>query len=159
MTSSSLVGERSAPDHARQSSARTNAAAVRTRMRQSPTASAFWRHASTTALVALFVLFAYAHLHDWQRTGEPSGLGLVVQEGLAALLFLVRRPSRGTSQAPFDWLMALGGSWLVLACRPSGHAVLGLNGLYTALQLGGVVLVVLSLGTLGRSFGIVAADR
>src|SRR5207253_1023856 len=104
-----------------------------------------WELLSTSALVALFVVFAVAHLRHWQKTGEPTGLGLVFQEGLAAALFLVRRTPRRTSLQPFDWLMALGGSWLVLACRPAGPAAFGLSGVYSAVQLAGVALTVIAL--------------
>lgn len=118
-----------------------------------------WNIASTVALAALVLTFALAHFARWQSSGELIGLGLVVEEVLVAVLFLLRRSSVRTSRSPLDWLVAAGGSWLILTVRPAGHAFLGLQGLYLALQLIGLAGVVASLTTLGRSFGIVAADR
>jgi len=118
-----------------------------------------WNLASTILFVSLFVLFAFVHFAQWQRTGAPVGLGLVVEEGLVAVLFLLRGTARRTSSSPRDWLLAAGGSWIILAVRPAAHAVPGLGGAAVALQFIGVGGLVVSLGVLGRSFGVVAADR
>jgi hypothetical protein len=122
-------------------------------------ASAAWELVSTVALTSLFVFFAAVHLQHWRATGEPTGLGLVAQEALAAALFLFRRKAARVSGSPRDWLLAMGGSWLILAARPAGPALFGLDAVATAVQLAGFVGAVAGLGVLGRSFGIVAADR
>jgi protein-S-isoprenylcysteine O-methyltransferase Ste14 len=120
---------------------------------------AVWRVLSTVTLVSLLLVFAAAHLARWRTSGEPAGLGLVVEELLVAALFLLRRQPKRASSSLGDWLLAAGGSWLILAVRPAGHPVLGLEGLYLATQFAGLLGVIVSLTTLGRSFGIVAADR
>ncbi len=122
-------------------------------------AGVLWRVLSTTALVTLLLVFAFAHLARWRTTGDPAGLGLVVEELLVAALFLLRRQPKHSSSSIRDWLVAAVGSWLILAVRPAGHPVLGLDGLYLAIQFAGLLGVIVSLTTLGRSFGIVAADR
>ncbi|HZQ38676.1 MAG TPA: methyltransferase, partial [Dehalococcoidia bacterium] len=66
---------------------------------------------------------------------------------------------RRSSTAPKDWLLAFGGSFIILLARPAGHPLWGLNGVAVALQWAGLVGCVLALGVLGRSFGVVAADR
>lgn len=118
-----------------------------------------WDIGSKLLLVTVFVVFAIAHFSKWRSTGEPTGLGLVMQEGLVAALFLLRRPPRRSSRALTDWLLAVTGSFLILAVRPTGSPLFGLRNVYLVIQLAGLVGVVASLGVLGRSFGIVAADR
>ncbi len=123
------------------------------------TAATLWRLLSTAALVSLFAVFAIAHLQRWQHDGGVRGLGLVLDQALLAGLFLLRRPARRVSGAPLDWLLALGGTWLVLALRPGGQPLLGLNAPWLLLQLVALAGTLLALGVLGRSFGVVAADR
>lgn len=118
-----------------------------------------WDLASKVLLVAIFTVFTIAHFMNWQKTGEATGAGLVAQEALTALLFLVRRTPRRTSTAPKDWILAFGGSFLILLARPTAHAIWGLNPAAVVLQWVGLVGCVLALGVLGRSFGVVAADR
>jgi protein-S-isoprenylcysteine O-methyltransferase Ste14 len=122
-------------------------------------AALLWRCLSTSLLVALFAAFAFAHFAAWRKSGDPNGLGLVLDETLLAVLLLVRRPARRSSSSPLDWLLASGGSWLVLALRPSHVPILGLGAIYLGIQLLGLTGAVISLATLGRSFGVVAADR
>ncbi len=118
-----------------------------------------WDLASKVLLVAVFTVFAVAHYQHWRTTGEATGLGLVLQEALTALLFLVRRTPRRTSTAPTDWLLATGGSFAILLARPASHALWGLDAVAIVLQWAGLVGCLLALGVLGRSFGVVAADR
>lgn len=125
----------------------------------SDTAAALWRVLSTAALVSLFVVFAIAHFERWQSEGSVRGLGLVLDQALLAALFLVRRPARRVTAALLDWLLALGGTWLVLALRPGGQPLFGLDLPYLALQIVALAGTLLALGVLGRSFGVVAADR
>jgi protein-S-isoprenylcysteine O-methyltransferase Ste14 len=118
-----------------------------------------WHLASKVVLVAVYATFAIAHLNHWRQTGEPSGLGLVITEGMFATLFLLRRAPSRSSSSPADWVFAVGGSWLIVFSRPSGPAVFGLSGLYGVLQVVFTAVSVVSLFFLGRSFGVVAADR
>jgi protein-S-isoprenylcysteine O-methyltransferase Ste14 len=124
---------------------------------QAPAAA--WRLVSTVALASVFAFFAAAHLVHWRQGGEPTGLGFVAEEALAVLLFLVRRRPLRTSLSPADWILATGGSWLIMLARPAGPPLFGLRWVFLGMQFVGLAGVVLSLGTLGRSFGIVAANR
>jgi protein-S-isoprenylcysteine O-methyltransferase Ste14 len=53
----------------------------------------------------------------------------------------------------------MGGAFAMLAARPASHALFGLEPLYAGLQLGGAVAAAYTLVSLGRSFGLVAANR
>jgi protein-S-isoprenylcysteine O-methyltransferase Ste14 len=108
-------------------------------------------------LVALFATFAYANFAHWRSTGRPSGLGTTILEGWAAVLFLVRRRPTAVSPRGVAWIAAPIGSFAMLVGRPHGG---GLSPVVCeGLQLAGLVLALVSLGMLGRSFGLVAANR
>lgn len=112
---------------------------------------------SRALLVLLFATFAWANFHRWRTTGQPSGLGTTLLEAWVAALFLVRRPTRDVSSRRLAWVAASVGSFAMLLARPAPG---GLAPFWCeALQLLGVAVTLLSLGTLGRSFGIVAANR
>jgi protein-S-isoprenylcysteine O-methyltransferase Ste14 len=108
-------------------------------------------------LVSLFAVFAWSNFSHWRATGSPSGLGTTLLEGWAAVLFLVRRPTDCISLRPLAWIAAPIGSFAMLFARPTDG---GLPNLPCELvQLAGLLIALVSLGTLGRSFGIVAANR
>jgi len=108
-------------------------------------------------LVTLFLLFAWANFSHWRATGKPSGLGTTALEGWAAALFLVRRSADRLSRRPLAWVAALVGSFAMLLARPQDGGLPQLP--CELLQLGGVLFALAGLATLGRSFGLVAADR
>jgi len=112
---------------------------------------------SRSLLVTLFVLFAWANFSHWRSTGKPSGLGTTALEAWAAMLFLVRRSPDRLSLRPLAWVAAPVGSFAMLLARPRGGGLPELP--CELLQLAGVLLALASLATLGRSFGLVAADR
>jgi protein-S-isoprenylcysteine O-methyltransferase Ste14 len=108
-------------------------------------------------LVILYAGFAWSNFIHWHTTGHVSGLGLTILEGWVALMFVVRRPAHEVSVSRLAWIAAPIGSFAMLFARPAG------NGLQTyfceAVQLIGVGFALVSLTALGRSFGLVAANR
>ena len=112
-----------------------------------------------TALVVLFLGFAYANLARWHDTGRPVGLGATLLEAFTAFLFVVRRPPLATSARPLAWISASLGAFAMLGARPVAHPDAGPFAAFELLQLAGFAIVLVALGALGRSFGIVAANR
>jgi len=110
-------------------------------------------------LVGLFLSFAFANFLRWQETGRPVGLGVVALEAFTAFLFMIRRAPLATSERPLAWISAFLGAFTMLAARPVAHPVYGPFALFEVLQLVGFGIVLVALGTLGRSFGVVAANR
>lgn len=117
------------------------------------------RFATNATLAVIWLLFAAANLMQWAKTHHPVGLGAMLLELLTAALFFARRDPWITSRAPLAWLATAIGTWGLLASRPHYHPLFGLEGLYFGLQLGGALAAACSLGFLGRSFGLVAANR
>jgi protein-S-isoprenylcysteine O-methyltransferase Ste14 len=82
----------------------------------------------------------------------------MVSEGVIVVLLVFRRPSTRISQSPWDWFAGIAGSFLVLLVRPEGLSVAP-DAVGFSLQLGGTVFQLYGKTVLGRSFGIVAANR
>jgi protein-S-isoprenylcysteine O-methyltransferase Ste14 len=113
---------------------------------------------TNATLVVLCALFAWANFSSWRSTGRPTGLGSTILEGWTAALFLVRRPPSDVSFKALAWIAAPVGSFVMLLARPGG--AIGVPHLYAEpIQLVGVLAALASLGVLGRSIGIVAANR
>jgi protein-S-isoprenylcysteine O-methyltransferase Ste14 len=112
---------------------------------------------SRGGLVVLFLVFAWANFAHWRSTGQPSGLGTTFLEGWVALMFLIRRPPRELSVRALAWIAAPIGSFAMLLARPTDGGLSHLD--CEILQFLGVLVALVSIGVLGRSFGIVAANR
>ena len=112
-----------------------------------------------TALVVLFLGFAYANFARWHETGRPVGLGATLLEAFTACLFVIRRPPLATSGRPLAWISASVGAFAMLGARPVAHPDAGPFAAMELVQLAGFAIVLVALGVLGRSFGIVAANR
>jgi protein-S-isoprenylcysteine O-methyltransferase Ste14 len=118
-----------------------------------------WRWLATTGLLsAVWFTFFAAHLDAWLADRRPVGIGVFVLELVFAVLFILRKQPLTVSRAPLAWLAAAGGSFGMLAVRPH-YAPVATDALALALQLGGSIAAGISLLALGRSFGIVAANR
>ena len=107
-------------------------------------------------LVVVSAVFFY-----YQALGAIEGsivnAGFAAEQAILVAMFLTRRRSRATSSRPFDWIVATGG-WLPLLARPhEAEGSLALAGAIT--QAGGLGLTCAAMLSLGRSFGVVAANR
>jgi protein-S-isoprenylcysteine O-methyltransferase Ste14 len=105
--------------------------------------------------------FAIVCLGFWKnfiQTGKWTSLLWIFSEGLVILLLVFRRESSRLSMHPWDWIVALGGSFTVLFIRPAATAIVP-EFIAIALQFSGTAFEIYAKVFLGRSFGIVAADR
>lgn len=115
------------------------------------------RAAINLSAAALLGVFAWAHwLGFWQHP-RPSLALVVVAELITAWLFVTRRAPERTSHAPWDWLTALGGTFLPLLLRPAPVASDVVAG--EAIQAAGTLLTVLAFLSLSGSLGVVPAHR
>ena len=83
---------------------------------------------------------------------------MVALESLMVVLFLTRRQSLTISTRPFDWVVGVAGSFLPLFLRTTDR-IGPLGTLGEPLQMIGLLTAVLATGALGRSLGLVAANR
>lgn len=107
-------------------------------------------------LAALWVMFAVAHYRAFVHHAEASMILLVVSETLTAGFYLVRRPPQSISVNPADWLLALGGTFVPLMFRPADSVLFAPASYLMAV---GVLIQILGLLSLNRSFALVAARR
>ncbi|HEX5188996.1 MAG TPA: isoprenylcysteine carboxylmethyltransferase family protein [Streptosporangiaceae bacterium] len=125
----------------------------------SPRLGTLGRVAVNLAGAASAALFARASLAFYLQTHRPIGAAFFAEQAWFVTAFLIRRPARSSAESTGPWLLAAGGTFGGLLLRPSGgHPAWGVTaGL--ACQLFGLALAVTALVYLGRSFGLVAADR
>lgn len=103
--------------------------------------------------------FAVASAQFYLRTHSLIGGGFLIEQAWFVLAFLIRRPARAVTRRWSDWLLAFGGTFGGTGFRPAGlHPAWGIwSGL--AFQTAGLIIGLAALLTLGRSFGMAAADR
>lgn len=104
------------------------------------------------------VFFLSSFLH-WQQNGSGSSLGLLLVNTLLVFLFLTRRESTEISHHILDWIIPIAtvGLSMMLRPHPSGDRLF--IAFAVAIQFIGILGILGSLMCLGRSFGIVPANR
>ncbi|MDC7713012.1 methyltransferase [Vogesella sp. LYT5W] len=107
-------------------------------------------------LAVLWGGFSYAHFSKFQVNHDPTLLLVIFSETLTAVIFIIRAVPKTVSLLAFDWLVALGGSFVPFLLRPTEWGVLPEAVVLVWL---GTVLQIISLLSLNRSFALVAAKR
>lgn len=115
--------------------------------------------AASLPVPLLWLMFAVANFESFRKTHLPIGLGATVLELTAAVLFVVRRRPLTVSRSPLAWTAAAVGTFGMLGARPHYAPVVALEPLYAAVQVAGAGFAIWSVVSLGRSFGLVAANR
>lgn len=110
-------------------------------------------------VAALWSLLAYSSYLKWQNTGQMLGLGLMLVNTVLCVLFLTRRESSTTSHRIRDWIVPFVTVGLSMMLRPDPVTSRSLLIPSAALQLAGIAALFASLLSLGRSFGVVPANR
>lgn len=121
--------------------------------------AALRRAVVAAVVVVLYLIFAILHVTQFLETGRPTGLVLATQESVLVFLFLIRRPAKDVSTKPLHWLAGFVGTFGLLLLRPEGWTAGPLPAISLGLQFLGSVLAIAATVALGRSFGIVAANR
>jgi protein-S-isoprenylcysteine O-methyltransferase Ste14 len=110
--------------------------------------------------VAMFwFLLLTASYHSWLATGQMSSLGLVLVNAVICFFFLTRRASVEISSRGADWVVAFLTVGLAMFLRPDSPASPVLDDIATPIKAVGLAGLLLSLISLGRSLGIVPANR
>ncbi len=113
---------------------------------------------SNVLIGVLFSFLAFTAYYTWQATGHVQMLLLALQELFIVGLAITRRYSIEESRSPWDWFIALVGTGAPLLQRPGLElpiiAPIGLT-----IQIIGTFLALIATISLGRSFGIIAANR
>jgi protein-S-isoprenylcysteine O-methyltransferase Ste14 len=110
-------------------------------------------------IVVLFTLLSINILRDFLHTGRVTGLLLLVNEALVIVLTVIRRPAQFVDRsirAAMVTVISVIGPPLLLPSSMGGMVPDLVTAIASALGLG---LVVVGKLTLGRSFGLVPANR
>ena len=115
--------------------------------------------AARAACAVLFTLLSMNLLAEFLRTGHITGMLLLTSESLIVVLTIARRRAqvvdRSFAAAAMTMLSVAGPPLL----RPSAAAPLAGDAMTAAMSAAGLIVVIAAKLTLGRSFGIVPANR
>jgi protein-S-isoprenylcysteine O-methyltransferase Ste14 len=115
--------------------------------------------AARACVGALFVLLSWNFLSDFVRTGRITGLLFLVSEALVVILTIVRRRAQTIDRSPMAAMLtavSLLGPPLV---RPADVPPLAPDVVTALISTIGVLIVIAGKVTIGRSFGLVPANR
>jgi protein-S-isoprenylcysteine O-methyltransferase Ste14 len=116
-----------------------------------------WLAFCNLTLATYFGLFAYAHALNFFRYQRLSNLLIVAKESLDAVFFLARRAPLDTSKSSYHWAVGIGATFGPTLFRPLETPLDLASGQF--MQVTGLLLQVVGIASLNRSFGIVAANR
>ena len=122
-----------------------------------------WRLAAHWGVNAFLVLmwgkFAFNAYNRWVHSGSLILLGLVLFNALLVTVTIARRPSVSTSTQIKDWVAALLTVVISMLFRPTEWDQWFAQAAGSILQGIGLIIMTVALWNLGKSFGIVAANR
>ncbi|HUW32401.1 MAG TPA: methyltransferase, partial [Planctomycetota bacterium] len=110
-------------------------------------------------LALMWALFAASTYLAWRQTHSVVALLLFFVNTLFAVLFVSRRSSRAVSENPKDWMVTAATILLSFTLRVKPVSVLPLIAVSQAVQAVSVTIILFSLWALGRSFGLIPANR
>ncbi|NDU92870.1 MAG: isoprenylcysteine carboxylmethyltransferase family protein, partial [Ferrovum sp.] len=110
--------------------------------------------------IGLFAQFAWHAASNFVQTSQIISLMMIVSEALPVAFVLFRRPSLLLSAHPLDWSVGIAGTMMPLLVLPSTTS----NSLIPVvvcllIMIAGIYLEIAAKLSLGRSFGIIAANR
>ncbi|MDB5764982.1 MAG: isoprenylcysteine carboxyl methyltransferase [Herminiimonas sp.] len=112
--------------------------------------------AAGVVLVPLWSWFSYRHVNAFIATGDWAYLFLCISESLTVAFLLIRTYPKSVSAIPFDWLIAIGGTFTTLLFTPETWGILPVAKYAVAV---GALLQTLGVLSLNRSFALVPAKR
>ena len=107
---------------------------------------------------ALFVLLAFRVGREFAETGHLTGLLLLVSEALVVLLTVVRRRAKIVDRSWQARLIATISIVGVPFIRPTGGGLL-VDAITASISAAGLLVIITGKLTLGRSFGLMPANR
>ena len=129
-------------------------------MRRGPTPTARGVSAAVlnVTLAALYALFVHRHAVTFIETHEPAFLAIVVLETMLVTMFLVRREATASNVSALALAATAVGTFSTLFMAPIDRSGVP-SALTIAIQLVGLTMAIVSLGSLRRSFGLAPANR
>jgi protein-S-isoprenylcysteine O-methyltransferase Ste14 len=124
-----------------------------------PQAGDLRRRAGSAAAALLWLVACFVHLKAIAAGEGSASILFLLQISIIAWLFICRRPAKRYDARPLHWLAAIGATFGPFLLQPGGGQISISPVVGFTLQVGGILLSLVALLVLGKSFGIVAADR
>ena len=115
--------------------------------------------AARAAVVTLFAMLSMNLLQDFLRTGHVTGMLLLASESLVVILTVARRRAAvvdSSAKAATVTMVSVAGPWMLRTADVTAFASDHMTSLISAT---GLLIVVTAKIALGRSFGLVPANR
>lgn len=112
--------------------------------------------ASNFLLGSIFLLAVIFLAKQYALTKQPSIILNIIFYSLSVLCAFARRPAKKVDLSFFSWLFTFAGIALPLLLLPDGKNEFLVG---YVMQTGGILISILGLVSLNRSFGLVAAHR
>jgi protein-S-isoprenylcysteine O-methyltransferase Ste14 len=112
---------------------------------------------SNIFLGLFFIFFVIIYTRKLISTGSPSSALYIVLNGIFFIFAFTRRSAKEVDVRFISWLLSFGGALLPLMALPSSPARGFVLGYF--LQSFGIVLSIIGIISLNKSFGLVAANR
>lgn len=114
-------------------------------------------HFSISILLAiLWLFFASKHIDAYRTSGMLAFLAICISESFQAFFFLIRQEPSDVSREPIAWFAASCATFFPFLLRPGGGVLFEYANI---ILICGVVIQVLALFSLNRSFSIIPANR
>ena len=135
-------------------------AASRFWAKYTPSRSVVLDVARALIVIVMFGIFASVNLGRFMMTLDVRSLMLVISETLPLVLVALRPPSPTLSEKPIDWFVGLAGSVFPLLVVAEGklNPAVPLEVCFSIIMMGLFVQIAAKVA-LGRSFGLIAANR
>lgn len=106
-----------------------------------------------------WIYFVYLNLEAFLGTYNPIYLLVVLSQSQLVIFFLIRSDTKNVSPSPFDYVVSILGTFLVLLYQPAYAAFTPITLIGNILVYIAVCIEVWGVWSLNTSFGIVAANR
>lgn len=108
----------------------------------------------------LWTNFALTSFNHFVQTGGPFSIGILFINTLLLGLFFTRRHSKEISRRVWDWIIPIATVMFSMLLAPADDpGAVSQNSISLTLQGVGIVAMAFSLLNLGRSFGVIPANR
>jgi protein-S-isoprenylcysteine O-methyltransferase Ste14 len=115
--------------------------------------------AARAGVGALFVLLSWNFLSDFMRTGRMTGLLFLISEALVVILTILRRRAQTIDRSPIAAALTAISLLGPPLLRPADVPPLAPDLVTALVSTIGVLIVIAGKVTIGRSFGLVPANR
>jgi protein-S-isoprenylcysteine O-methyltransferase Ste14 len=122
----------------------------------------FWHWFVNTMVASVYCYYAYENLMNLSTTAHfMLTIAMLIRNLGITLMFLLRRPSQLTSKRIIDWIVAIAGTCICYFYKVSGAKPIlpSLAPAAYVLMVVAVFLSAIAVVNLGRSFGVVPANR